>query len=129
MTSPSRQWMDAALCAQTDPDLFFPEKGGSYQTANKVCASCPVRRQCADYAQIAERGLSYPYRHGAWGGTSPRKRAGTADETARQARDADIRRYAAAGWDAEAIATAVNCTSRTVWRVLAAKPRQFGEAA
>jgi WhiB family redox-sensing transcriptional regulator len=121
--------MDQALCAQTDPEIFFPEKGGNYNAANKVCDSCPVRQQCVDYAQVIERGLAYSYRHGAWGGTSPRGRAGTADETARQARDANILHYAAAGWGAEDIATATNCTSRTVWRVLAAQAEQLGEAA
>lgn len=125
----NRDWMAEALCAQTDPEIFFPEKGGNYNDANKVCGNCPVRRQCVDYAQVVERGLAYPYRHGAWGGTSPRGRAGTADETARQARDARIRRYAAAGWDAEAIAEAANCTSRTVWRVLKNHRNTLGEAA
>jgi WhiB family redox-sensing transcriptional regulator len=28
-------WQDRALCAQTDPEAFFPEKGGSTREAKK----------------------------------------------------------------------------------------------
>ena len=40
----------AALCAQTDPEAFFPEKGGSTRAAKKVCLSCDVRVGCFEYA-------------------------------------------------------------------------------
>ena len=33
-------WQERALCAQTDPEAFFPEKGGSTREAKKVCVSC-----------------------------------------------------------------------------------------
>ncbi|MEU1168592.1 WhiB family transcriptional regulator, partial [Streptomyces sp. NPDC005921] len=33
---------DRALCAQTDPESFFPEKGGSTREAKKVCLACEV---------------------------------------------------------------------------------------
>jgi hypothetical protein len=36
-------WQDRALCAETDPEAFFPEKGGSTREAKKVCLSCDVR--------------------------------------------------------------------------------------
>ena len=36
-------WQDRALCAQTDPEAFFPEKGGSTREAKRVCRSCEVR--------------------------------------------------------------------------------------
>ena len=32
-------WQERALCAQTDPEAFFPEKGGSTREAKKVCQS------------------------------------------------------------------------------------------
>ena len=32
-----------ALCAQVDPELFFPEKGEPTRDAKAVCAACPVR--------------------------------------------------------------------------------------
>ena len=36
-------WQERALCAQTDPEAFFPEKGGSTREAKRVCLSCDVR--------------------------------------------------------------------------------------
>lgn len=61
-------WQERALCAQTDPEAFFPEKGGSTREAKKVCASCDVRSQCLDYA------LANDERFGIWGGLSERER-------------------------------------------------------
>jgi WhiB family redox-sensing transcriptional regulator len=39
-------WRDDALCAQTDPEIFFPDKGGSTREAKAVCARCDVRAAC-----------------------------------------------------------------------------------
>lgn len=61
-------WQDRALCAQTDPEAFFPEKGGSTREAKRVCASCEVRAECLDYA------LANDERFGIWGGLSERER-------------------------------------------------------
>lgn len=61
-------WTDAALCNQTDPEAFFPEKGGSTRAAKTVCLGCEVRQQCLDYA------LSNGERFGIWGGLSERER-------------------------------------------------------
>lgn len=61
-------WQERALCAQTDPESFFPEKGGSTREAKKVCHSCEVRSECLDYA------LSNDERFGIWGGLSERER-------------------------------------------------------
>ena len=43
-------WQHKALCSQTDPEAFFPEKGGSTRDAKRVCAQCEVREQCLDTA-------------------------------------------------------------------------------
>ena len=61
-------WQDRALCAQTDPEAFFPEKGGSTREAKRVCRSCEVRAECLEYA------LEHDERFGIWGGTSERER-------------------------------------------------------
>lgn len=61
-------WQDRALCAQTDPEAFFPEKGGSTREAKKVCSGCEVRAECLDYA------LANDERFGIWGGLSERER-------------------------------------------------------
>jgi WhiB family redox-sensing transcriptional regulator len=39
-------WQERALCAQTDPEAFFPEKGGSTREAKRVCLTCDVRGDC-----------------------------------------------------------------------------------
>ena len=61
-------WQFRALCAQTDPDLFFPDKGGSVRTPKTVCARCPVRAECLAFA------LKNDLRFGVWGGLSEGER-------------------------------------------------------
>src|SRR6195952_2238213 len=58
------QWQDRALCAQTDPEAFFPEKGGSTREAKRICQGCEVKDQGLDYA------LAHDERFGIWGGLS-----------------------------------------------------------
>ncbi len=65
---PELEWQERALCAQTDPEAFFPEKGGSTREAKRVCASCEVRSECLEYA------LANDERFGIWGGLSERER-------------------------------------------------------
>ena len=62
------QWRLDALCAETDPEAFFPEKGGSTRDAKRVCFGCPVRAQCLEFS------LSNDERFGIWGGLSERER-------------------------------------------------------
>lgn len=59
---------DQAVCGQVDPELFFPEKGGSVREPKLLCAVCPVRQECLDWA------LANDVRHGVWGGLSERER-------------------------------------------------------
>ncbi len=61
-------WQRDALCSQTDPEAFFPEKGGSTRDAKKICVSCDVRDECLNYA------LANDERFGIWGGLSERER-------------------------------------------------------
>jgi WhiB family redox-sensing transcriptional regulator len=65
---PELAWQERALCAQTDPEAFFPEKGGSTREAKRVCMSCEVRAECLEYA------LAKDERFGIWGGLSERER-------------------------------------------------------
>lgn len=62
------RWQDRALCAGTDPELFFPGRGASSKEAKKVCRGCVVRAECLDYALAADE------RYGVWGGLSERDR-------------------------------------------------------
>jgi WhiB family transcriptional regulator, redox-sensing transcriptional regulator len=61
-------WRLDALCAETDPEAFFPEKGGSTREAKKVCGGCTVRAECLEAA------LTNDERFGIWGGLSERER-------------------------------------------------------
>jgi len=61
-------WMDDAICQQTDPEAFFPEKGGSTGDARRICRGCDVREECLEYA------LENDERFGIWGGMSERQR-------------------------------------------------------
>ncbi|KPM51431.1 transcription factor WhiB [Frankia sp. CcI49] len=62
------EWQERALCAQTDPEAFFPEKGGSTREAKRICSGCEVRIECLEYA------LENDERFGIWGGMSERER-------------------------------------------------------
>ncbi|CAN5252006.1 hypothetical protein BH09ACT8_BH09ACT8_63350 [soil metagenome] len=62
------EWPSRAVCSQTDPEAFYPEKGGSTKDAKKVCVGCPVRSECLQWA------LDHDERYGVWGGLSERER-------------------------------------------------------
>lgn len=62
-------------CVGINPKFFFPEEGESYQTGIKICALCPIRIKCAEYALRN-------HEHGLWGGLTPNDR-----KTVRKARN------------------------------------------
>lgn len=66
----SDDWKELARCKGVDPELFFPERGFNLGTAAAVavCALCPVRDPCLDYA-IRNR-----EKFGVFGGKSDRAR-------------------------------------------------------
>jgi hypothetical protein len=59
---PDLSWMDRGECRKIGPGPFFPERGGSTGDAKTACQSCPVRRECLDFA--LESGQEW----GRWGG-------------------------------------------------------------
>ena len=61
-------WQANARCTEVDPEIFFPERGGSSKAARAVCNRCEVRMQCLEYA------LNNKEQFGIWGGTSERER-------------------------------------------------------
>ena len=61
-------WQERAPCAQTEPEAFFPDKGGSTCEARRVCGSCEVRADCLGYA------LEHDEWFRIWGGLSERER-------------------------------------------------------
>ena len=62
------EWMNRGKCRDASRDVFFPRDGTGVIVAKKICASCPVVRECLDYA------LKYHIDHGVWGGCSERER-------------------------------------------------------
>ena len=62
------EWSDRALCAQSDPEEFFPDNGQSVAKAKAVCRACPVETACLAYA------LEHDLRFGVWGACTPRER-------------------------------------------------------
>jgi WhiB family redox-sensing transcriptional regulator len=68
-------WAERALCAQADPDAFFPEKGqhAVAKTAIRICRACPVRAQCLDFA-LSGADTWGGIATGIWGGTTPAQR-------------------------------------------------------
>jgi len=61
-------WYEFASCREHDPEIFFPDKGDSPNRAKRICAGCPVRIDCLNYA------LRHGVRYGVWGGLSDRER-------------------------------------------------------
>lgn len=66
MSSP--EWMVRGACVGVNTDVFFPPRHMSATTAKAICATCPVKPECLDYA-IGER-----IEFGIWGGTSQNER-------------------------------------------------------
>lgn len=66
------RWQALGACRGLDPDVFFPERGGSMVAATwkarRVCAGCPVRLPCLEHA------LEWPEKLGVWGGTTEQER-------------------------------------------------------
>ena len=57
-------WHLDAVCATTDPELWFPNDGDRHaaRRARELCATCPVAQQCLEFA------LSNGEKHGIWAG-------------------------------------------------------------
>lgn len=79
------KWQEQAVCAQSDPELFFPEKGGATSGAKALCRSCPVKDECLNYA------LTHDERFGVWGGLSERERRGLTRAGRRNAAEIAVR--------------------------------------
>lgn len=69
-------WQLRAACRGPESRLFFPpthverrdEREDRERRAKTICASCPVRRDCLDFA------LSIREPHGIWGGLNEAER-------------------------------------------------------
>ncbi|HEX4978793.1 MAG TPA: WhiB family transcriptional regulator [Acidimicrobiales bacterium] len=64
----STEWMAEGNCREHPPDTFFPSDGVGVEVARRICATCPVKGPCLEYA------LRNRIDHGVWGGASERER-------------------------------------------------------
>lgn len=64
----AQQWQLSANCMGVDPELFFPERGGSTREAKEVCRGCIVSDLCLDFAIVNNE------KFGIWGGMTERER-------------------------------------------------------
>ncbi len=62
------EWMAEGKCKNEPPSRFFPSDGVGVDAARQLCATCPVKSPCLEYA------LRNRIDHGVWGGTSERER-------------------------------------------------------
>lgn len=65
----TERWQEQSLCAETDPELFFAEKGEAQKVklAKAICARCDVFPDC----QVDT--LAHPQKHGVRAGMTPRQ--------------------------------------------------------
>jgi WhiB family transcriptional regulator, redox-sensing transcriptional regulator len=61
-------WMHHGNCRDEPPAMFFPSDGVGVEIARRLCATCPVREPCLEYALVNR------IDHGVWGGASERER-------------------------------------------------------
>lgn len=123
-----------ALCAEVDPEVWFPETGHSTQGAKALCRLCEVEAECLEYA------LEHDERHGVWGGKSENERRRLRTRAVRRpvapdprmsppgdrrsgmgaARREVVLSLTRQGWSAERIAEHLRITVRSVERHRAA---------
>jgi WhiB family redox-sensing transcriptional regulator len=61
--------LELALCAQADPEEWFPGKGGSTRQAKRICGTCEIQARCLSAALGSPDEVD-----GVLGGTSLRQR-------------------------------------------------------
>ena len=109
------RWRELAVCRGIDLEVFFPERGESAEPARRVCAACPVRQPCLDYA------ITNRITDGIWGGLTERERRALRSRwvrASRRDRDGAILAAEAAGYTAAAIGRSFGLSHTSVTRVL-----------
>ena len=118
LTAPARfaaRWRELAACRGADLEVFFPGRGESAGSARQVCAGCPVRQACLDYA------ISNRIAYGVWGGLTGRERRALRSRwvrTSRRDRDRAILAAETAGYTATAIGRSFGLSRTSVTRIV-----------
>jgi WhiB family redox-sensing transcriptional regulator len=86
------EWQADGACRSADPETFYPVSPGGASTAQieqakRICASCPVRRECLEFATRTSE------THGIWGGTTPEERVKARRAAAARRRHAASRSF------------------------------------
>ena len=111
------RWRQQAACHGTDLNPFYPERGQSAGPARRVCAKCPVRQPCLEYA------LSNRITHGIWGGLTDRERRPLQSrlvQDSRRDRDRAILAAGTAGYTTAAVGRSVGLSPASVTRIVRA---------
>ena len=74
-------WRVNSSCSHLDPEIFFPDKDEDLRLVRAVCANCPVRIDCLQFA------LSENVRDGIWGGMTGIERHALRKQQQRRYRD------------------------------------------
>jgi WhiB family redox-sensing transcriptional regulator len=118
LAAPARfaaRWRELAACRGADLEVFFPGRGESAGPARRVCAACPVRQPCLDYA------ISNRIAHGIWGGLTEQERRALQSRwvrALRRERDRAILAAETAGYAAAVIGRTFGLSRTSVTRVL-----------
>jgi len=117
LAAPARfaaRWRELAACRGADLGVFFPGRGESAGPARQVCAACPVRQPCLDYA------ITNRITHGVWGGLTERERRALQSRwvrASRRDRDRAVLAAVAAGFTAAAIGRSFGLSRTSVTRI------------
>jgi len=109
------RWRELAACRGADLELFFPGRGESAEPARQVCARCPVRQPCLDYA------ISNAIIYGIWGGLAERERRALRTSylrAVRRERDRAVAAANAAGYRAAAMGRSFGLSRTSVTRIV-----------
>ena len=68
MTIVFDSWREQAACLGVDTAVFFPDSDAAADEAKAICAICPVRTECLEWA------LSSRQEDGVWGGLTDNER-------------------------------------------------------
>jgi WhiB family redox-sensing transcriptional regulator len=118
LAAPARfaaRWRERAACRGTELDVFFPERGEPAGPARQMCARCPVRQPCLEYA------LSNRITHGIWGGLTDRERRPLQSrwvQDSRRDRDRAILAADAGGYTTAAIGHSFGLSRTSVTRIV-----------
>ena len=118
LAAPARfaaRWRELAACRGADLEVFFPGRGEPAGPARQVCAACPVRQPCLDYA------ITNRITHGIWGGLTERERRALRSRwvrASRRERDRAVLAAEATGYTAAAIGRSFGVSRTSVTRIV-----------